>query len=93
VRTEAGIDLAASREPEYPPASRRAREQGSVLLKVLVGVDGRPLEVQLVQSSGYSRLDQAALTGVKEHYRFTPASLDGRPVQSWFTFKFTWKLR
>jgi periplasmic protein TonB len=93
VRSEARLDLAQSREPEYPAASRRAREQGSVLVQVLVGLDGRPLEAKLVESSGYPRLDQAALAGIKDGYRFVPASLDGRPVQSWFTFKFTWKLR
>jgi protein TonB len=64
-----------------------------VILKVLVGVDGRVLESQLVQSSGYPRLDKAALDGIKSNYRFTPGTTDGKPQQMWYTLKFNWKLQ
>jgi len=87
------IDLAHSHQPEYPPVSRRLGEQGSVILQVLVSVGGRVLDAKVVQSSGSERLDQAAVAGVKEDYRFTPATLDGKPQQMWYTFKFTWKLQ
>jgi periplasmic protein TonB len=87
------IDAAHSREPEYPPVSRRLGEQGSVILQVLVGADGRVAEAKLVQSSGVPRLDEAALAGIKDNYRFTPGTVDGTPQPMWYTFKFTWKLR
>jgi len=64
-----------------------------VILKVLVDVDGRVLEAQLVQSSGFPRLDQAALAGVKTNYRFTPGTVGGKPQQMWYTLKFNWKLQ
>lgn len=92
VRVGPGLDLAHSHEPEYPPVSRRLHEQGSLIVRVLVGVDGRPLDVKLVQSCGFPRLDDAAVTGIRNDYRFIPATVDGRPEQAWFTFKFTWKL-
>jgi protein TonB len=87
------LDLQRSREPEYPPQSRRLGEQGSVVLQVLVDLNGRVLDSKLVQSSGFDRLDQAALDGVKTSYRFIPGTVDGKPAQMWYTFKFNWKLR
>ena len=93
VRIMPKIDAKRSQELEYPPTSRRLGEQGSVTLQVLVDIDGRVLDSKLVQSSGFERLDQAALDGVKGSYRFLPGTLDGKPQQMWYTFKFTWKLR
>jgi len=87
------IDVRASREPEYPPVSRRLGEQGSLILQVLVGVDGKVRDAKLVQSSGFDRLDQAALDGVKTSYRFVPGTVDGKPQEMWYTFKFNWKLK
>jgi protein TonB len=56
--------------PAYPTLSRRLGEEGRVLLRVLVRADGTPAEVTLHQSSGYARLDQAALEAVRK-WRFT----------------------
>jgi protein TonB len=51
--------------PAYPPLSRKAGEQGRVLLRVLVDEAGRPAQVLLLQSSGYPRLDEAAAAAVR----------------------------
>ena len=93
IRVLPRLDPQQSREPPYPAASRRLGEQGSAVLQVLVGPDGRVSEAKLLQSSGYDRLDQAALAGIKQYYRFVPGTLDGKPQPMWFTFRFTWKLR
>ncbi|MGO8919359.1 MAG: energy transducer TonB [Stellaceae bacterium] len=93
VRVMPTIDARHSQEPEYPPTSRRLGEQGSVILQVLIDVDGKVIDRKLLQSSGYDRLDQAALDGVKSNYRFLPGTVDGKPQQMWYTFKFNWKLR
>ncbi len=93
VRVMPRIDASRSQQPEYPPTSRRMGEQGSVVLQVLVDTDGRVIDTKLLQSSGYDRLDQAALDGVKSNYRFLPGTVDGKPQQMWYTFKFNWKLR
>ena len=87
------IDLAASHEPEYPPVSRRLGEQGTVILEVTVEPSGRASAVKIIQSSGFPRLDEAAVNGVKANYRFTPGTLDGKPAAMPYTFKFTWKLQ
>lgn len=93
IRVLPRLDPQQSREPPYPSVSRRLGEQGSAVLQVLVEPDGRVSEAKLLQSSGYDRLDQAALDGIKQYYRFVPGTLDGRPQPMWFTFRFTWKLR
>lgn len=93
VRVMPRIDAGHSHEPEYPPTSRRLGEEGSLILQVLVGADGRVTDLKLVQTSGVDRLDQAALEGVKGNYRFVPGTIDGKPAPMWFTFRFTWKLR
>ncbi|MGV3742385.1 MAG: energy transducer TonB, partial [Burkholderiaceae bacterium] len=50
--------------PEYPSASRRMREEGTVHLDVNVTVDGKAGELRIRKSSGYARLDEAALDTV-----------------------------
>lgn len=49
----------------YPARSRKAGEQGSVMVRVFVDVAGRPAQVTLETSSGHSALDQAALSAVR----------------------------
>jgi periplasmic protein TonB len=93
VRVTPRLDMQRSQQPEYPAASRRLGEQGTSVIEVLVGVDGRVLDAKLLQSSGYDRLDQAALAGVKADYHFIPGTVDGKPQPMWFTFKFNWKLQ
>ncbi|WP_347248979.1 energy transducer TonB [Zoogloea sp.] len=59
--------------PEYPRLSRRMGEEGRVMLRVLVGADGKPMEVSIAKSSGYTRLDDVARETVLRSWRFIPA--------------------
>ncbi len=68
--------------PRYPPASRRAGEQGTVTLRVLVKRDGLPAQVEVEKSSGSPHLDAAALEAVRG-WRFVPARQGADPVESW----------
>jgi len=68
--------------PTYPRASRRLGETGLVVVRVFVGSDGQPQQLQLLHSSGYARLDEAALEGVRRA-RFKPPSENGRPTAGW----------
>ena len=58
--------------PAYPPLSRRAREEGTVLLRVQVAADGHALDVVVERSSGFERLDHAARVAVRL-WIFVPA--------------------
>jgi protein TonB len=68
--------------PVYPALSRRLGEQGRVLLRVRVTVDGEAGSVELEKGSGSSSLDQAALEAVKK-WRFIPARRGEQPVGAW----------
>lgn len=65
--------------PRYPMESRRKREQGTVVLAVTLGTDGCVSSISISQSSGFSRLDDAALSAVRK-WRWTPIMKEGRPV-------------
>lgn len=69
-------------EPVYPRASRRMGEAGLVVVRVFVGTDGLPKQLQLLQSSGFSRLDEAAIEGVRRA-RFQPPTENGQPTAGW----------
>jgi protein TonB len=65
---------------ELPLASRRLGEQGLVLLRVLVGVDGLPRQVSVQRSSGFARLDEQAVSAMKRA-RFKPQTDQGTPIE------------
>lgn len=69
--------------PEYPPASRRAGEEGTVQFRVYVLADGKPGEVQILRSSGFPKLDEAVIKGVQRDWLFVPGTEDGKPVAMW----------
>jgi len=79
-------------QPEYPPASRRAGEEGTVQLQVFVLESGRAGEVKVARSSGFPKLDEAAINEVKRNWRFVPGKEDGKPVSMWHTFAVTFRL-
>jgi TonB family C-terminal domain len=78
-------------DPTYPPASRRAGEQGTVRLKVLVDTSGRASNVAVTQSSGFPRLDQAAMDAVRK-WRFVAATDGTNKIQAYTQVAVTFKL-
>lgn len=68
--------------PVYPPASRRAGEQGVAQFRILVDEHGKPLQVNVVKSSGFPRLDEAAAAAIRK-WTFVPPTRNGAKVQSW----------
>lgn len=78
-------------KPEYPPAARRLRETGTVVLRILIGVDGSVVASEVDTSSGYRRLDEAARQGLSL-CRFKPGTVDGKPEQAWATLRYAWRL-
>jgi protein TonB len=65
------VDYLRRPAPRYPPAARRARLQGTVLLWVMIGTDGRPQEVRVHRSSGFELLDREGREAVL-HSLFRP---------------------
>lgn len=77
--------------PAYPYLSRRAREEGVVTLKVLVTEQGRADSIAVDESSGFERLDKAALATVRR-WRFVPARQAGHAVAAWVLVPITFAL-
>ncbi len=65
----------------YPPAAARAGVEGTVILRIRVGTDGGVVGVELVESSGSSILDRAAVEGVRS-WHGRPAQLAGRAIEA-----------
>ncbi len=65
-------------DPEYSEEARKAKYQGTVVLWVVVGADGRPREMRVARSLGMG-LDEKALEAVRT-WRFEPARMNGQPV-------------
>ena len=74
-------------QPAYPMSSRRLGEAGALALDILVGADGHVRDAKVSQSSGYDRLDQAALSEAKQHWHLRPATRNGVPFEQWLTLK------
>lgn len=70
-------------KPAYPAISKRLGEQGKVVVRVLIGADGTAQKAEIHQSSGYERLDQAALNTVLA-WRYVPGKRGGVPEAMWF---------
>lgn len=77
--------------PAYPRLSRRKGEEGTVVLSVEISADGTPGNIQIVQSSGYRRLDAAALKAAQKT-PFAPALRLGKAIPSTTELSFTFKL-
>lgn len=90
-RTAAVVNSANCEKPEYPSASRRMEEEGTVSLRFLIGVDGKVIQSEIEKSSGYKRLDEAARAGLSR-CQFRPATVDGKPEQAWASMRYTWRL-
>lgn len=75
----------------YPRASRRAGESGRVVLRVYIDEAGLPRQVQISQSSGFARLDEAAAAAVLKA-RFKPYSDNGQPTPGWALVPVTFDL-
>jgi periplasmic protein TonB len=65
-------------EPEYSEEARKVKQMGVVVLRLVVGPDGNPRDIQVVRSLGLG-LDEKAIEAVKK-WRFEPARKDNKPV-------------
>lgn len=84
-------DYLQNPKPAYPPLSRRLGEQGRVVVRVLIGADGNAQKAEIRQSSGFDRLDQAALNTVLK-WRYVPGKRAGVAEEMWFNVPLTFVL-
>lgn len=77
--------------PAYPPISKRLGEQGKVVVRVLIGPDGTAQKAEIRQSSGFERLDRAAMATVLR-WRYVPGKRSGVAEAMWFNVPITFVL-
>ena len=80
--TEAAPLYASNPPPEYPMPARRRGIEGTVIIEALIDTSGSVADLRLSASSGYSILDNAALTSVHS-WRFQPGTIDGKQQAMW----------
>lgn len=77
-----GVAYLNNPPPAYPSLSRRIGEEGRVVLRVLVGVNGKPEKVEIENGSGSQRLDNAALEAVR-NWKFIPARRNNEAISAY----------
>lgn len=81
-------------QPEYPTMSKRLGEEGSVILLLTVDEEGRVTDASVDTSSGFERLDEAAVKEAKRprNWRFFPGTVNGNPAPTQFKFRVVFKI-
>lgn len=92
-RTAVGVDPRHPlTQPPYPAASVRLGEEGTVTVEVRVGLDGRVQEARVLRSSGFARLDAAALEEARRMWRLRPATVEDAAVEAWYAVRVSFRL-
>ena len=79
------------RPPRYPPQAVRQRQEGEVVLRILVSETGDPIQIEIERSSRHRILDRAAMDAVRS-WKFNPGMRNGRPVQGWVLVPINFRL-
>jgi protein TonB len=77
-------------EPDFSEEAQKSKIQGVVILSVVVGTDGMPHDITVVQGLGHG-LDEKAVAAVKQ-WRFEPGKKDGKAVQATVRMEVTFHL-
>ncbi len=87
------VDMAFKQRypPRYPKEAIENKQEGTVVLKILVQPDGHPSKTEVAQSSGYGSLDQAAIDAAM-NWRFHPRMVNGKPAKGWAKVPVTFSL-
>lgn len=83
VRIEAQVDprFADRLQPPYPLSEQRAGNEGIVKVRVRIGADGRVVSVEKLAAASDAFFEVTQRHALRQ-WRFRPATLDGRPVES-----------
>lgn len=85
--------MAQRANPDYPPEAVKNGWEGIVTFRALIGTDGRAKNCEIIQSSGYAILDDAACRKVIDTARFESARDErGRAIEDYYQSRFVWEL-
>lgn len=69
-------------QPTYPPGMIREEREGVIIVRVLIGTDGRVKAVEAIKANETAFLDATRKQALSK-WRFLPATRDGAPIESW----------
>jgi TonB family protein len=78
--------------PKYPTEAQMSGIEGTVIVKMLIDIDGTVKEVQILKTSGNYMLDKAALIAAKKSI-FSPAEHKGKKLRVWMSRPYIFKLQ
>ena len=88
---KAVVDFETCAKPLWPEGAIARKEEGAVTLAFTVAADGKTKRSEVVKSSGFTDLDEAARTGI-EKCSFKPATKAGKPFESTMQMQYVWVL-
>lgn len=77
---------------DYPADSARLEEMGTTFLRFMVLEDGSIGRIDVLQTSGFKRLDEASIAMVQSRWRYAPATRNGMPIRAWQHANVKWQL-
>lgn len=80
VRVAAQI-VGGNLQPPYPASEQRAEREGTVVIRVTIGTDGRVVAARKLRATS-DAFYEATERHARARWRFRPATVDGRPVES-----------
>ncbi len=93
VEKDPQVDLAKLQKSiVYPDMARRAGIEGRVIVRVLVGADGKARRT-VIEDSDNPMLNDAAVNAINNYGLFTPAVQNGQPITCWVSIPITFRLR
>ncbi len=93
VEKDPQVDLAKLQKSiVYPDMARRAGIEGKVIVRVLVGADGKARKT-VIEDTDNVMLNDAAVTAINNYGLFTPAIQNGQPITCWVSIPITFRLR
>ena len=95
-RVRLGGDIQAPRllnkvQPIYPTATKAAGIEGTVILHAIIGMDGHPLSLQVMNRQVDPELARAAVEAVSK-WSYSPTLLNGEPIEADMTIIVNFKL-
>jgi protein TonB len=79
-------------QPAYPATARRLGIQGTSLLRIYVGADGRVTEIVVTKSAGHGDMDQVAAEAVRK-WRFEPGRRGDEAVGMWVLLPIEFRIK
>lgn len=92
VRVDAQLDARSQLQPPYPSVEERAQREGRVVLRVTIGANGRVISASRVSATS-DAFYRATEAHARARWRFRPATLGGRPVESEKTMTVQFRLQ